>query len=218
MILYLMRHGETLLNREGRLQGQIDTELDAEGIAEAERAGAFVKAQGLVFDRVYSSHLSRAVDTAALVSGWERDRIRIDDTAPRTASGSRTFLRPCGAFSWILSMPRSRRALRASPIWRSGPEGFFGTWQRRQQRGRGRERKRSASLPSPTASRSGRCCEDSTGSMRRKSGRSASTTAIFEGPSAGTASMPGQSPCTAGQNRRQWKERIIQFRNGSTEI
>lgn len=79
MILYLMRHGETLLNREGRLQGQIDTELDAEGIAEAERAGAFVKAQGLVFDRVYSSHLSRAVDTAALVSGWERDRIRIDD-------------------------------------------------------------------------------------------------------------------------------------------
>ncbi len=79
MILYLMRHGETLLNREGRLQGQIDTELDAEGIAEAERAGAFVKAQGLVFDRVYSSHLSRAVDTAAFVSGWERDRIRIDD-------------------------------------------------------------------------------------------------------------------------------------------
>ena len=210
MILYLMRHGETLLNREGRLQGQIDTELDAEGIAEAERAGAFVKAQGLVFDRVYSSHLSRAVDTAAFVSGWERDRIRIDDRILEMDYGPSDGVR----FQDL----SARRALRASPIWRSGPEGFFGTWQRRQQRGRGRERKRSASLPSPTASRSGRCCEDSTGSMRRKSGRSASTTAIFEGPSAGTASMPGQSPCTAGQNRRQWKERIIQFRNGSTEI
>ncbi|MGN1022444.1 MAG: histidine phosphatase family protein [Lachnospiraceae bacterium] len=79
MILYLMRHGQTRLNREGRLQGQIDTELDAEGIAEAERAGNFVRKQGLVFDRVYSSHLSRAVDTAVLVSGWEREKIRIDD-------------------------------------------------------------------------------------------------------------------------------------------
>jgi broad specificity phosphatase PhoE len=79
MILYLMRHGETALNREGRLQGQVDTALNAAGIEEARAAGRFVREQGLVFDRVYSSHLSRALDTAALVCGWEKSKIQIDD-------------------------------------------------------------------------------------------------------------------------------------------
>ncbi len=196
MILYLMRHGETLLNREGRLQGQIDTELDAEGIAEAERAGAFVKAQGLVFDRVYSSHLSRAVDTAAFVSGWERDRIRIDDRILEMDYGPSDGVR-------FQDLSAPVRSFLLDPVHAPLPEGFESLSHLEERTGRFLWE---------------RCCEDSTGSMRRKSGRSASTTAIFEGPSAGTASMPGQSPCTAGQNRRQWKERIIQFRNGSTEI
>ncbi|MGN1022215.1 MAG: histidine phosphatase family protein [Lachnospiraceae bacterium] len=79
MILYLMRHGETALNREERLQGQIDTRLNAAGIEEARAAGRFVREQGLVFDKVYSSHLSRALDTAALVCGCDKSGIRIDD-------------------------------------------------------------------------------------------------------------------------------------------
>lgn len=79
MNVYLCRHGETELNRKMRLQGQIDTQLDATGIEEAKEAGAFAREHGLFFDRVYSSSLARALDTAVLVSGKDRKDIRIDD-------------------------------------------------------------------------------------------------------------------------------------------
>lgn len=38
--LYLVRHGETAWNREGRVQGHLDSPLTGRGIAQARRAGA----------------------------------------------------------------------------------------------------------------------------------------------------------------------------------
>ena len=79
MILYLMRHGETDLNLQQRLQGQVDTELNETGLAQARTVGAALQGGGYRFDRVYSSHLKRALVTGALATGWPEDSITVDD-------------------------------------------------------------------------------------------------------------------------------------------
>lgn len=43
-LLYVVRHGETAWNRESRLQGQADTDINAEGRLDADRNGAHLKA------------------------------------------------------------------------------------------------------------------------------------------------------------------------------
>lgn len=65
---FLVRHGETEWNSEGRAQGQSDVPLSDEGRGQAARLFAvFVPVR---FDAAYSSDLSRAVDTAdCILSG-----------------------------------------------------------------------------------------------------------------------------------------------------
>ena len=63
--LVVVRHGQTESNRTGTLQGQLDTALDKLGILQAQAvAGRLKKRQ---FDKVYSSDLGRAVDTAKTI-------------------------------------------------------------------------------------------------------------------------------------------------------
>ena len=60
-MLFLVRHGRTLVNAENRLQGRIDHSLDEVGRRQSiEIAGALRK-----IDRVISSPLLRALETAA---------------------------------------------------------------------------------------------------------------------------------------------------------
>ena len=63
-ILVLMRHGESLWNREDRFTGSVDVPLTAKGRAGA--AEAALKCPGLKFDIAYCSSLSRAQETATL--------------------------------------------------------------------------------------------------------------------------------------------------------
>ncbi len=67
-ILYLLRHGETEFNVEGRLQGQQDSPLTARGRAQARAHGVLLGA--LIAEpetwRVVTSPLGRALDTARL--------------------------------------------------------------------------------------------------------------------------------------------------------
>lgn len=64
-LLYILRHGETDWNVEGRLQGQADTDINARGRAQAERNGrrlaALIKDPG-IFDFV-ASPMRRTVET-----------------------------------------------------------------------------------------------------------------------------------------------------------
>ncbi|MBN1260497.1 MAG: histidine phosphatase family protein [Anaerolineae bacterium] len=64
--LILVRHGRTLLNATGRIQGRADTPLDAQGRDEAHRAGARLRRE---FDvaALYTSPLRRCRETAAIL-------------------------------------------------------------------------------------------------------------------------------------------------------
>lgn len=66
MELYLMRHGETVWNASGKLQGHSDIELNDLGKEQAKTAGNYLKS--FHFDRVFASPLSRAYETAKLAT------------------------------------------------------------------------------------------------------------------------------------------------------
>jgi 2,3-bisphosphoglycerate-dependent phosphoglycerate mutase len=61
--LVLLRHGESIWNQENRFTGWIDVDLSAKGRQEAREAGRLLQAEGLTFDRAYTSVLKRAVRT-----------------------------------------------------------------------------------------------------------------------------------------------------------
>jgi 2,3-bisphosphoglycerate-dependent phosphoglycerate mutase len=61
--LVLLRHGESLWNRENRFTGWTDVDLSDVGRQEAEAAGRLLKQDGYVFDIAYTSVLKRAIRT-----------------------------------------------------------------------------------------------------------------------------------------------------------
>lgn len=63
--LHLMRHGETIINKAGRMQGWCDGVLTKEGIEVAENTA--IGLSGIEFKGVYSSDLGRAIKTAEIV-------------------------------------------------------------------------------------------------------------------------------------------------------
>lgn len=65
--LVLVRHGETLWNRERRLQGHIDIPLSDVGRAQARAVARRLATEDI--DAVWSSDLSRALETAQAVAG-----------------------------------------------------------------------------------------------------------------------------------------------------
>ncbi|WP_258087999.1 histidine phosphatase family protein [Weissella fangxianensis] len=63
--LYIVRHGETYINKYKRIQGWTNAPLTEKGIQDGRAAGE--RLQDIVFDRAYSSDLERAVSTAQMV-------------------------------------------------------------------------------------------------------------------------------------------------------
>ena len=65
--LVLLRHGESIWNRENRFTGWTDVDLSDRGRAEALDAGRLLKAEGFAFDRAFTSSLRRALRTLWIV-------------------------------------------------------------------------------------------------------------------------------------------------------
>ena len=62
----VVRHGETMANRTGLLQGQTECPLNDNGRAQAAAAGERLK--DMHFDAAYASTLSRAWETAEIIT------------------------------------------------------------------------------------------------------------------------------------------------------
>jgi 2,3-bisphosphoglycerate-dependent phosphoglycerate mutase len=65
--LVLLRHGQSLFNKEGRFTGWMDIDLSERGRAEAGEAGKLMKSSDLSFDIAFTSVLKRAIRTLWIV-------------------------------------------------------------------------------------------------------------------------------------------------------
>lgn len=59
----LIRHGESIWNKENRFTGWTDVDLSEFGMQEAVKAGNTLKENGFVFEKAFTSYLKRAVKT-----------------------------------------------------------------------------------------------------------------------------------------------------------
>ena len=74
--LILLRHGESVWNRENRFTGWTDVDLSDEGLAQARAAGQLLGEEGFAFDLAFTSVLKRAIKTLWLALE-EMDRMWI---------------------------------------------------------------------------------------------------------------------------------------------
>ncbi len=87
--LVLLRHGQSQWNLENRFTGFRDVELSPAGVEEAKEAGRKLAKAGIKFDRVFTSTLKRANETARLAlteagqAALLRTMIRHDDLRER---------------------------------------------------------------------------------------------------------------------------------------
>jgi broad specificity phosphatase PhoE len=77
MLLYLIRHGESVFNAEGRIQGHSDVPLSELGRRQGQAVAEALAGQSI--DALYSSPLPRAYQTAEILSARLNLPIRTDD-------------------------------------------------------------------------------------------------------------------------------------------
>lgn len=68
MKIYFVRHGQTDYNYQRLIQGRIDAPLNKTGIKQAKETGQLLKSLDFKYDKIVSSPLSRAFETAHLVA------------------------------------------------------------------------------------------------------------------------------------------------------
>ncbi len=67
--IVLLRHGESLWNKENRFTGWTDVDLSDKGIAEACKAGDMLKEAGFSFEAAYTSSSETGCENVELCSG-----------------------------------------------------------------------------------------------------------------------------------------------------
>ena len=83
LTVYLIRHGETALNAQGRLRGWSNPALNAEGLEDAKEAGEAMAY--IPLDHIFVSDLLRAVETAEAVDKAQAKPCKVtvtDDLRP----------------------------------------------------------------------------------------------------------------------------------------
>lgn len=77
--IVLLRHGESIWNKENRFTGWTDVDLTEKGIEEASKAGDLLKENDFKFDKAYTSYLKRAVKTLnCVLDRMDRDWIPVE--------------------------------------------------------------------------------------------------------------------------------------------
>jgi len=66
-MLVLARHGLSLYNEANLLTGRTDSKLSDDGIIEAETLGNEIKDKSIRFDYIFTSPMSRTIDTANII-------------------------------------------------------------------------------------------------------------------------------------------------------
>jgi len=85
----IVRHGQTVQNRLGLIQGRTDTDISPEGSAQAERLA--IELRETDFDTVYSSPLRRALQTAQIIVEGRNLPINIDPRLTEIDQGDWTL-------------------------------------------------------------------------------------------------------------------------------
>ncbi|MBW7454119.1 histidine phosphatase family protein [Paenibacillus sepulcri] len=112
MRLGLIRHGKTDWNALGKIQGQTDTPLNAEGIRQAHALAARLSGEEIRWDGVVTSDLSRARETGRIIA----EKLGI----PLLPADERLRERYYGA---IEGTTESERMERWGPDWRKSDSG-----------------------------------------------------------------------------------------------
>ena len=99
--VYLVRHGKTVFNTIGRLQGWSDSPLTNEGRAAAAALGCRIGKREIAFDAAFSSTAPRAAETAGLIlqqAGQGGLAVRqLPDLREYCFGGFSDGLPPCGS-------------------------------------------------------------------------------------------------------------------------
>lgn len=77
MNIYLLRHGQTNLNRDGKFQGSTDKDLNEFGKKQAELLGKRI--QKYHINIIYSSDLKRVIETAKIINNYVNTKIIIKE-------------------------------------------------------------------------------------------------------------------------------------------
>lgn len=127
MRIYLVRHGQTSWNIEGKLQGHADIELNELGQAQAD--GLREAFRGVEVDRILSSDLRRAVTTAQAIADVTGATIR-----QRTDLRERSFgqwegadVREAARLTLEMSL---EQGISTSFVRPPGGESFADVWER----------------------------------------------------------------------------------------
>jgi len=75
MQLILIRHGETLWNKEGRIQGTSDIELNEAGIEQARKLALSLKDSDI--GTIHTSPLKRAYQTAEIINSFHQKKMEV---------------------------------------------------------------------------------------------------------------------------------------------
>jgi broad specificity phosphatase PhoE len=108
MLLYVIRHGETTFNAEGRIQGQLDTRLSPLGLQQADAIAQALKHAEL--EAVFSSPLARAYETARPLAAAYGYEVRTDDRLKELNAG---------VFQNLLPTEMAERHPEATARWKS---------------------------------------------------------------------------------------------------
>ncbi len=78
MNIYIMRHGETDWNKQGKLQGSTDIPLNDFGVELAEKTRDGFRKEGIVFDKAFASPYMRARKTAEVILDGTDIPVQVD--------------------------------------------------------------------------------------------------------------------------------------------